>query len=1035
MKPSVVFHVAGLLTICAVPMAHTQTLDTSAITSLKWRAIGPAVSGGRINDIAVVERNTSIVYVGAASGGLWKSDNNGTTWEPIFDHEGVASIGDVAVTQSNPNIIWVGTGEPNNRQSSTFGDGIYKSTDAGKSWQNVGLRDTHHIGRVLPDPIDPNVVYVAALGHLWGPNKERGVFRTNDGGKTWTHALALNEDTGAVDIAMHPGNRQILYAAAYQRRRTAWGFNGGGAHGGVYKTADGGRTWRKLAGGLPAGIVGRIGLDVCRSKPNVVYAIVEHRNGGVFRSDNNGETWRKVNDLNPRPMYYSQIRCDPNDDRRIYVLGTGFFVSQDEGQTFADPKTGVRGENTSMKPRFDVGVHVDHHALWINPANSNHLVLGNDGGVWFSYDGSINWAKIDTLPVSQFYAIGVDSRKPYNVYGGLQDTHAWGGPSATRNYSGITNADWYQVGFGDGMYAQIDPTDRDTLYVEQNDGNLVRFNLVTGDRKNIEPVAPAGEPPYRFNWTAPLQVSPHEPRRLYLGGNRLFVSPDRGETWTATPDLTRAENRDALTIMGTASSEDVLSRNDGVSAWGTITTLAESPIAPGVLWVGTDDGKLQISRDGGQSWTKIVDGVGGLPSRAYVSRVEPSHSAVATAYASFDRHRDDDFAPYIFRTTDFGQSWTSVASNLPKVGWVNVVKEHPNNPKLLFAGTETGAFASIDGGSHWTKLPGLPTVPVDDLVVHPRDNDLILGTHGRSIYILDDISPISGLTEAVLAADAHLFEIRPATIFVLWKRDTYSGQQYFAGPNPPFGALINYYLKTPPAYGAKITILDAAGQTVRELTGTVEAGINRIAWDLRWAAPQALRRADPTARGPFVLPGTYTVRLSTGGREFTHPVRVDADPDLQMSDAERIARFTFLQRLNELRAAMAEGDAEAAALASEVAAVLKRQPTIALPTDIAAAAVALGRKVDKVRGTLGGQRSGFAGRGGLQNQADRLFAQIDGETDEVRQGSLTGPTEAQRQSFDRIAREFQAVLSELEALSIKSLPSFYDETKKLQERH
>lgn len=1010
----------GCLGFLISAIAQAQTDDGQLLRNLDWRVIGPAVTGGRIDDIAVVERRPSTIYVGAASGGLLKTTNNGTTWEPIFDNQGVASIGDVAVSQVDPAIVWVGTGEPNNRQSSTFGDGVYKSIDGGRTWQHVGLRDTHHIGRVVIDPVDPSIVYVAALGHLWGRNKERGVFKTVDGGRTWTHALALNEDTGVVDVAMHPGNRQVLYAGAYQRRRTAWGFNGGGPHGGVYRTTDGGNTWKKLEGGLPAGIVGRIGLDVCRSRPDVVYAIVEHRTaGGVYRSDDAGESWRRINDLNPRPMYYSQIRCDPNNDQRVYVLGTGFYVSVDAGKTFADPKTGQPGENSSMKPRFDVGVHVDHHALWIDPTDSDRLILGNDGGLYFSSDGSISWAKVDTIPLGQFYAIGVDMRKPYYIYGGLQDTHAWGGPSATRYYSGITNAEWFQVAFGDGMYAQIDPTDPDSLYVEQNDGNLIRFSLITGDRKNIEPYPPPGERPYRFNWTAPLQVSPHDPRTVYFGGNRLFISTDRGETWTASPDLTKAEDRDKLPIMGELPSAETLSRHDGVSAWGTVSTLAESPVARGVIWVGTDDGNLQVSRDAGTRWVDVAARVPGLPSRSYVSRVESSHADAGTAYAAFDRHRDDDFAPYIYRTTDFGQSWVAVVADLPRTGWVNVVREHPKNPKLLFAGTETGAFFSLNGGLRWTRLPKLPTVPVDDIVIHPRDNDLILGTHGRSLYVLDDITPLSDLTETVLNADAHLFDPRPATTFLLWKRDTYSGQQYFIGPNPPYGAIFNYYLRTAVPEGVKIAILDEQQKPVRELTGPGRLGINRVVWDLRVAVSERVRQADATARGPLALPGGYLVTLSVGGRQMVKRLRVDADPELPMSEAERQSRFTFLVSLNELRTVIHDARARATELSvqvSELTGNLERKAPQVPPT-VPSAASAIDQEVRGIRAKLGGTAGQAEARSSLQARLNRLFGEIDGETDDVRQGSLTGPTAAQKRRLDELSRELQAILADLRRLT------------------
>ena len=771
--------VAWSLSIAASGVA--QSVPDGALDGLALRSIGPAVMGGRIDDVAVDESRPWVFYIGAASGGVWKTTNAGTTWTSLFDDQPVSSIGDVTLAPSDPEIVWVGTGEPNNRQSSTIGHGVYKSTDGGASWEHAGLADTHHIGRIVIHPTDPATVYVAAVGRLWGANAERGVFRTTDGGKSWDKVLFVDEDTGVIDLVMDPVNPRILYAAAYQRRRTPWGFSGGGPGSGLYKTSDAGETWRRLEQGLPQGTLGRIGLDVYRGDPRVVYATVQHdAAGGIYRSDDRGESWVKMSDLNPRPMYYSQIRIDPSDDRRLYVLGGPFYYSDDGGRTFT--------RNTDMTPTYDVGVHGDHHALWIDPSNGGHLILGGDGGLYVSWDASVTWDKLNNIPLGQFYAIGVDMQSPYFVYGGLQDTHSWGGPSATRRHIGILNPDWDQINFGDGMYQQVDPTDPDTIYTESQGGNIVRFDRATGDRKTIKPTPPDGEDPYRFHWTAPIAISPHDSNRIYLGGNRLFTSTDRGETWTRTDDLTRAEDRDALPIMGQVPDETTLSRHDGTSSWGTITTLAESPIAAGVLWVGTDDGLVQVSRDEGQTWASQAGRFPGLDdSRALVSRVVASRANPGRAYAAFDRHRLDDVIPYIYTTDDYGGSWRSIGDGLPDdAGWVNVVAEHPQNHDLLFAGTETGLFTSIDRGVTWHRLRGnFPTVPVDDLVVHPRDHDLVVGTHGRSIYILDDLAPLAELSAEVLQSSAHLFSVRAATEFHRWKHESYGAQRQFIGGEPP----------------------------------------------------------------------------------------------------------------------------------------------------------------------------------------------------------------------------------------------------------
>ena len=1011
MKMNIFRHLlAAAVTVVLGAAGSAQQVDEAMLARAPWRAIGPAAMGGRIDDVAVDERNPSMIYVGAASGGLWKTTNAGTTWTPLFDRQPVSSIGDVALAPSNPDIVWVGTGEPNNRQSSTFGDGIYKSVDAGRTWTHMGLRDSQHIGRVLVDSADPDTVYVAALGRLWGPNKERGVFKTTDGGRTWAHTLFINEDTGVVDLVVDPRDRNVLYAAAYQRRRVPWGFNGGGPGGGIYKTTDAGRTWTKLTGGLPQGIVGRIGLAVWRKDPRVIYALVEHReNGGTYRSGDAGATWTKVNTLNPRPMYYSKIHIDPSNDQRLYVLGSSMFVSSDGGKTFADPTTGRQGANQGMSPTYDVGVHGDHHALWINPANPNHLILGNDGGLYYSFDASVTWDKVNNIPLAQFYGIGVDLAKPYTICGGLQDTHSWCGPSATRHYIGITNSDWVQINFGDGMYAQIDPNDPDTIYTESQGGNIVRFNRTTGDRKAIKPHAAPGEPAYRFNWTAPIVISPHDSKRIYLGGNRVFISPDRGETWTASGDLTRAENRDTFPIMGVLPTLEMLSRHDGVSAWGTITTLAESTVQAGVMWAGTDDGLVQVSRDGGKTWTNVTERIPGPPRKGRISRVEPSHKDAGTAYVSLDRHESDDFAPYLYVTRDFGQTWTSLAKGLPSPGWINVVREHPTNPRVLFVGTETGLHVSISGGEQWARFSGtFPTVPVDDLLIHPRENDLVVGTHGRSVYVLDDIAWLSGTMSETLTSDVHLFPPRAATVMQLWKQESYSAQRVFQGANPPRGALINYYLRTEDP-NAKIIIRDSQGGVVREVAATGHAGFNRVVWDLRASGPDGV----PNARGPFVVPGRYRVLLSAAGGALSAPLQVDWDPAFPVTDEDRRSRFTFLTDAGQLQMQVHEASTALAAVRTAYTKVQDQLKTAREDAGVAAFVDALGRLQRRIGGGGGGEEEGGFGAG-LRSQVNSLISEVDGGG--VQQGTLSGPTAIQRARLDAAKAEVIKFRSEVDRL-------------------
>ncbi|HYM59294.1 MAG TPA: hypothetical protein VEZ11_00225, partial [Thermoanaerobaculia bacterium] len=834
----------------------------SVFKPLQFRAIGPAAMGGRIDDFAVVESNPDIIYVGTASGGVFKTQNGGTTWEPVFDDQPVSTIGAIAVAPSDPSIVWVGSGEANNRQSSSWGDGVYKSTDAGKTWKNVGLAGTSQIGRIVVSPADPNTVYAAAGGSLWGPTKEAGVYKTSDGGKTWANVLPVDPDAGATDIAMDPQSPGTLIAAVYQRRRTVFGYSGSGPGSGLYKTTDGGATWKKLEKGLPwdttpppapqprpAGDfggggpaeqparppappkidpeavkeIGRIGVSFYRKDSNVVYALIEHAAGGIFRSDDKGESWTRMSDTDPRGSYYSQVRIDPNNDQRVWVHGAQMYYSEDGGKTFR--------QNLVQR------IHGDYHAMWIDPANSDHMITGSDGGVYFSRDRGRSWDFVNTMPLGQFYEIGLDMANPYHICGGLQDNNAWCGPSATMDNRGISNADWFTVGGGDGFYAQIDPTDPTIVYAESQDGNVLRRDLKTHESRSIRPQPPEGER-YRFQWNSPIVISAFDPKTIYYGGNYLFKSTDRGDSWTPLgPDLTTGQDRDKLPIMGKVPDKYTLSRHDGVQAWPAITTVSESPINKDLLYVGTDDGNLQVTRDGGKSWKNVADRAKGVPKGTYVTRVVASRHAEGTAYATFDGHRSNDFNIYVYMTTDFGESWRPIRNGLPDDrGIVHVIREHIRNPKLLFLGTEHGLFVSNDQGGRWARLKlNLPTVPVDDIAIHPRENDLVLGTHGRSLFILDDITPIEQMSDAIGAEDLHLFDIRQATEWRVANRGGATGQKAFFGPNPPNGALIDYYLKAKPdeKERVRITISDKDGKEVREIDGTKEVGVNRVVWDLR----------------------------------------------------------------------------------------------------------------------------------------------------------------------------------------------------------
>jgi photosystem II stability/assembly factor-like uncharacterized protein len=921
----------------------TFGLDPALVRDLSWRNVGPAIMGGRIDDVAVVESDPDIIYIGAASGGVWKSVNGGTTWTPIFDDFGTTSIGDLAIAPSNPAIVWVGTGEPNNRQSSSWGNGVWKSTDAGRTWQHVGLRDSHHIGRIVIDPRNPDVVYVAAVGRLWGPHKERGLFKTTDGGRTWSNTKFIDEDTGFTDVAMDPGNSSVLYAASYQRRRTPWGFSGGGPGSALYKTTDAGRTWTKLTSGLPAGELGRIGIDIYRKNPAVVYATVEHRReGGLYRSDDSGKTWTKLNTLNPRPSYYSQVRIDPGNDRRIYVLGPSLYVSDDAGKTFRSD--GARN------------VHVDHHALWIDPRDTTNLVIGNDGGVFMSRDAARTWTRVNNIPLGQFYSVGADMRRPYHLYGGLQDNGVWSGPSATWNRVGPLNDDWIQVAGGDGMVVAADPLDPGTTYVSTQNGRIMRFDTATGERKGVRPFvddpnedtappeggagAASPRPPalMRFYWTTPLVVSPHNPRTLYIAGNRVWRSLDRGERWVAvSPDITKQIDRTQLEVMGKKIGPDTLSANDGVSHYGTATAFAESPMVPGVLLVGTDDGNVQLSKDGGVNWADLSKRFPGVPDRTPVARVVLSAHHANRMYVAFDGHQQDDFRPYIFRSDDDGATWRPVVTGLNTV--VRTIAEDPRNADLLFAGLENGVAMSLDGGTSWTALKnGMPDVPVYDIHIHPRDRDVILGTHGRSIYVLG-IRPLQELTAKVKGSRVHVFEPKRAVTFNYLEHRDFLGQGTYVGANPPYGATIDYWIADA-AGEARVVIKDPAGNVVRELKGGGEPGIHRIVWDFRYTSPPQPPRTEPTAgvdpsdprpaestlarvagdfggggdptggeaggprqpvQGPEVLPGEYQVTVATSTGEHTARLVVEGDPRVALGEDDRRARFDVLWNIYELQ--------------------------------------------------------------------------------------------------------------------------------------
>ena len=899
----------GVLILMSTASAGAQVPPSDLTGGLQWRNIGPANMSGRITDIEALESDWRHVIVGSASGGVWKSVNGGTTWEPIFDDYGAASIGAVALYQPDPDIIWVGTGEPNNRNSVAWGNGVYRSTDGGETFQHLGLEDTHQIARVLTHPTDPDIAWVGAIGHLWGTSGDRGVFKTTDGGKSWQRVLYVDEKTGCSALEIDPSDPDVLYAGMYQRLRRPWRFDSGGPNGGVFKSTDGGRTWTELTRGLPAGDTGKIGLAVARSDPRVVMAFIEAEaaeeegdlsqpRSGIYRSEDAGASWEYVNTYNNRPFYYSHIWINPVDDEIVYILTTRMFISYDGGRNLE---------------RAGGGVHGDYHALWADPGQKDRYYLGTDGGVGLTHDHDATYIFFDSLPVSQFYAVGADMRDPYYVYGGLQDNGTWGGPSNSRDRRGILTDHWASVGGGDGFHVQVDPTDWRTVYLESQGGSISRLDALTRERSSIRPreqsivnydeavsvedternEAAGWRGPFRFNWSSPIVLSPHNPQTVLFGGNYLFRSVDRGEHWKIiSPDLS-TQDPEKMDRDSGGLTRDVT----GAETHSTIISISESPRRPGLIWVGTDDGNVQLTRDGGGSWTNVRENIPGVPDGIWVSRVEASRFDEGTAYVTFDGHRSDLFEPYIFKTTDYGASWTRITSGIPSGHTVYVVEEDRQNPDLLFAGTELGAFITLDGGRSWAPLMnGLPTVAVHDLLVHPRENDLIAGTHGRGIWILDDISALQQLTAEARDQETVLFQPRRATDWRSVSRGGSRGHLYYAGENPPEGTTISFWRRTAAGGDATLTITDITGEVSRTVKLPGKAGISSFRWDLSMdPSPEMVRRVAAQTRMQVER------ALSQGDIELSRADRRQVEQAL-----ERLASMTDAEAVNELIAGIYE---------------------------------------------------------------------------------------------------------------------------------
>lgn len=1037
-----------------------EPMSAETFEGLKLRSIGPAMISGRIVALAVDPNNRAHYYAGSASGGLWKTLNDGITWQPVFDHEGSYSIGAVVLDPHDPNIVWVGTGESNSQRSVAWGDGVYRSDDGGKSWKNVGLKHSEHIGRIVIDPRDTNVVYVAAEGPLWSSGGDRGLYKTSDGGKSWQQVLKISDNTGVGDVAMDPDNPDVLYAAAYQRQRKVWTLIDGGPESALYKSTDAGKTWNKLSSGLPKEEMGRIGLAISPADSNTIYATIEAANkaGGIFRSKDGGATWEKRNPFDSTAMYYAQVIADPKNVNRIYVMNFNIMDSEDGGKTL------TRFPSKSK--------HVDNHVIWIDPNDTDYVLVGCDGGVYESYDRGQNWLYKANLPLAQFYDITADNSVPfYYVYGGAQDNNVVGGPSRTTSASGIINADWFVTQGGDGFRTQVDPEDPSTVYSEYQEGALTRYDRRTGETTGIQPEELQNWPIYRWNWDSPLIISPHSHTRLYFGANVLFRSDDRGDTWRViSPDLTAQIDRNQLPVMGKVWGPDAVAKNASTSFYSNISALSESPVKEGLIVVGTDDGLIQISEDAGQNWRKL-DKFPGVPDRTYVSRLATSSHNANTIYAAFENHKEGDFKPYLLKSTDLGKNWTSITSNLPEVGPVLAFAEDPTNADLLFAGTEFGAYFTVDGGKKWVQLKGdLPVIPVRDFFIQARDGDLVVGTFGRGAYILDDLRPLRALKPDALNADFLDFSPRDTWLYNEAepfgdRGKAHLGQSFFTGENPPFGATFTYYLKEKiktqkeareesekqadktgktAAYPAAaelvkeadepepqiiLTITDFSGQPVRRITGPVGAGMHRVTWDLRYAeptlAPEKPSEGDEDfpqgPRAPLVLPGEYTVSFAKQvngvvtplGQPEKFTVKIIAGSPTNPED--RVALIKFQQQVAELYRAF-NGTEETSTRLKDRVSDLKRA-LLQAP----AAATALYERAEKIEAANRDITRALSGDEVLRRRNEPVPVSIEGRIDTIldeQRLSSSRPTATHVEQYkiasDQLAQQLQKLRSLIE---------------------
>jgi photosystem II stability/assembly factor-like uncharacterized protein len=1047
------------------PTPKPEPMSSGTFAGMKFRSIGPAVTSGRVNGFAVDPNDRAKYYVAVASGGVWKTVNAGTTWTPVFDGEGSFSIGAIALDPKNSATVWVGTGEYNAQRSVGYGDGVYRSDDGGKSWRNMGLKTSEHIGKIVVDPRDSNVVFVAAQGPLWSAGGERGLYKTTDGGKTWKSVITVSENTGVTDVVIDPSNPDTMYAASWQRRRHFYTLVNGGPESAMYKSVDGGNTWTKLRSGLPAGDLGRIGLAVSPVDTNVVYATVEASGilSGIFRSPDKGATWEKMSPNIAQAMYYGQIIADPKNVDRVYIPNVVFQVSDDGGRT--------------QRPLGERLKHVDNHAIWIDPKNTDYYLVGCDGGIYESFDRGANWQFKANLPVAQFYDVAVDNNAPfYNVYGGTQDNNSLGGPSRTRNNAGIINADWFVTNGGDGFRSAVDPLDPNIIYAESQNGGLVRFDKRTGENVDIPPIEGVKDESQRYNWDSPFIISPHSNTRLYFAGHKLFKSDNRGDDWKViSPDLSRGLDRNQLPVMGKIQSPDAIAKNQSTALYGNASAVSESPKKAGLIYVGTDDGLIQVTENDGGSWRKI-EKFPGVPDMSYVSRIIASQYDQNTVYALFNNHQNGDFKPYILKSTDTGKTWTSIAGNLPARGSLYAIAEDFVNPNLLFVGTEFGFFFTVDGGKQWIQMKGnLPTIAIRDIAIQKQANDLVLATFGRGFYVLDDYAPLRQVKKEALDQSSMLFPVKDALMYIRSNQvfAGFQGASFYTAPNPPYGATFVYYMKDAPktlkqkrqeaereaekkkqpirypsieelraeteedAPALLFTISDAEGKVVRRISAPATAGIQRVVWDMRYTPPAILatppRIPDgvvlpegftPGPQGSLVMPGTYTVTMATriGGivtpMPGTQGFNVTVEGREKMTDSERAELVAFQRQLSNLQRAVG-GANEAATVAKTRIGFLKRAANDA-PVANQQLINQAKQYDDEINDLINKLRGG---RENSDTPPPSISSRVSLVADTVRLSSVK-PTQTQIEQFNLSNTEFQPVLARLRKLVEVDLPAF-----------